>query len=325
MTPSAPDPESTETTPRAVAFVMLKGGFGKTPLARELADRLAKRDHRVLLIDTDPEGHLSTSFGYVDRKVSGPDLGDVLVDGRPPAAVIRETDWGFDIVPAHNLERVKSQLNSLSTASDLRMRQELVDPLLGTEYDYVLVDTPGSNNELVTNAVVAARNIILPLRANAQAGSGLRGVMQKLVGPLRRYGMDVDVLAATPTALQNRIDQDTADRRLLQSINTSPTFAAYLMAGIDGADPETGTLPEGVTVDDVADVHVPPYARITEEQWEQIDAGELRLLPELRKDVELDSAFARKVPLSEYNPNNDRLEALDELAAIIERGGVRHD
>ncbi len=316
------DTDSDPGESRAVMLGMFKGGFGKTPLARELAERLANRGHRVLLIDTDPDGHLSLSFGFFDRKVDGPDLGTVLVDEEDPRTIIRETGHGFGIIPAHNLEAVNSRLNSVRGASDERMRINLVDPLLGDEVDFILIDTPGTNTELVTNAAVAAGNVILPLKSNAQAVSGLRGVMLKLIGHLRHYGRDVNVLAATPTVLNQRIDIETQDQNLLKAMNTSDYFASLLLAGLDGADPENGTLPEGVTAADVADAHVPPFARIPEEDWDRVESGDLHLRPQLRENVALDDAYDARVPLSDHDPENELLGPLDQLADIIEHGGI---
>ena len=309
--------------PRAVALQVLKGGFGKSTIAKALSDALARRGNRTLLLDLDPEGHLSTGLGHYERTREGPDYRDVLLGEDPPSSLITDTGFGFDLVPAVNLEGVNRDLGRDEVLrSDEQLKAHFVDPLLGEEYDYVVMDLPGSRNKLTNNALVAAGNVIVPLAPAAEALNGIRQTTTKLIGPLRRY-MDVDVLAVVPNDLQRRIDQRTMDRELLESMNTSERFAAYLEAG-RGADVDSGTLPEGKTVEAVLDAHVPSFARVTESEWERIDSGEMQppAVP-IRHRAAFTRAYRARCPVSEYDPDCDQLPHFEELAEIVERGEIR--
>jgi len=311
--------------PRAVALQVLKGGFGKSAIANTLTDRLAERGNRTLLMDLDPEGHLSTGLGYYERQNDDrPDYRDVVFEGADPQDIIESTEWGFDIVPALNLEAVNRDLSRDEVLrSDEQLKQHFVEPLLGDEYDYIVMDLAGSRNKLTNNAMVASRNIIIPLQPVAEALNGLRQTTTKMVGPLRQY-MDVEILAVVPNRLSQRIDQDTTDRELLESMNTSERFAAYLEAGRNGVDVDAAELPDDRSAEAVIDDHVPEFARITADEWDMIDAGELNppSVP-IRERRAVTRAYRSREPLSEYDPDCDQLQYFDELAEIVENGGIQ--
>lgn len=311
---------------RAVCFPMLKGGFGKSIFANTLAGVLAtRRDHDVLLVDLDPAGHLSTGLGYYTREnEDATDLANVLLDGADIEEIVKHPGHGFDFVPSLNLERVVDELSKDSVlASDLKMKNEFVDPLLGETYDYILFDLPGSRNKLTNNAVVAAPNAILPLMPVPEALNGLRETATKLVAPIRQQLGAFDILATVPNDLSRRVDQNTKDRRLLESMNTDEHFASYLMAGYDGVDPDSGDLPEGTTVEEVLDAHIPPFARVTAADWEAIDSGE-RAAPKvpIRHSAAFGDAYEERQPLTAYDPEHPQLDHFETLAVIVEQGGV---
>lgn len=311
--------------PRAVCLPMLKGGFGKSIFANTLGGVLGDfREYRVLVGDLDPAGHLSTGLGYYQRQNEDAiDLGDVLLDDADPEEIIKHPGYGFDFLPSLNLEEVTEDLSRDSIiASDMKLKQEFVDPLLGEVYDYILFDLPGSRNKLINNAVVAAPNAILPLKPKPEALNGLRETSMKLIGEIRKH-IDFEILAVVPNDLQRRIDQQTKDRWLLESMNTDEHFAAYLMAG-RGGDPNTGELPVGMTVEEVIDAHVPPFARLRAEDWAAIDAGEMTppKVP-IRHAGEFGDAYVERKPVTASAPDCDQLEHFGTLADIIENGGIR--
>ena len=175
-----------------------------------------------------------------------------------------------------------------------RLRKHLVDPLLGDDYEYIVVDCPANRGKLNDNAMYATRNIIIPLKPESGYDSGLSNTIQRLVEDAREY-FELDILAVTPTALNGRIDQDTRDRGLLEQLNSL----------------------------DVADEIVPSYARITDEEWEAIDAGEYDGgLPGIRFRGAIDAAHDAALPVRDYDESCDQLTNYAELARIVEQGGI---
>ncbi len=305
---------------------MLKGGFGKSTFAGSIGGILGDfRGHNVLVVDLDPAGHLSTGLGYYTRQnESATDLADVLLGDAALEEIVKNPGHGFDFVPSLNLERVTDELSKDSVlASDLKMKQELVEEHLGDRYDYMLFDVPGSRNKLTNNAVVAAPNAILPLMPVPEALNGLRETATRLVAPIRGQLGEFEILATVPNDLESRIDHQTSDRKLLEAMNTQESFASLLLAGRDGVDATQGTLSDEYDLEAVLDDHVPPFARIRPDEWAAIDAGEMTPpKPPIRHTADVGKAYEERMPLTAYNPENPQLEYFGEIADIIERGGI---
>jgi len=306
---------------------MLKGGFGKSTFASTLGGILGDhRGHDVLVVDLDPAGHLSTGLGYYTRENdSATDLADVLLGDADVEAIVKNPGHGFDFIPSLNLETVTDELSKDSVlASDLKMKQELVDKHLGERYDYMLFDVPGSRNKLTNNAVVAAPNAILPLMPVPEALNGLRETATRLVAPIRAQLGDFEILATVPNDLSARIDHQTKDRKLLEAMNTQESFASFLLAGRDGVDAQQGTLPEDYDLESVLDDHIPPFARIRADEWAAIDAGETQPpKPPIRHTGAVGDDYEQRQPLTAYDPENPQLEHFGAVADIIERGGIQ--
>ncbi|MFC5134769.1 MULTISPECIES: ParA family protein [Haloferacaceae] len=284
-----------ETEPRAVSVGVLKGGFGKTTTAINTARELAHRNGSALVIDLDDNGHMTRQLGFEDEFTSGVNHTQrVLVDSEEPIQYITNVVDGLDLFPAHTeLESVENELRN-ATMGSARLRKHLVDPLLGDEYDYIVVDCPANRGKLNDNAMYATRNIIIPLKPESGYDSGLSNTIQRLVEEAREY-FELNILAVTPTALNSRIDQDTRDRGLLEQLNSL----------------------------DIADEIIPSYARITHEEWDAIDVGEYEGgLPGIRFRGAIDAAHDAALPVRDYDESCDQLENYAELAQIVEQGGI---
>lgn len=284
-----------ETEPRAVSVGVLKGGFGKTTTAINMARELAHRNGSALVIDLDDNGHMTRQLGFEDEFTSEVNHTQrVLVDSEEPIQYITNVVDGLDLFPAHTeLESVENELRN-ATMGSARLRKHLVDPLLGDEYDYIVVDCPANRGKLNDNAMYATRNIIIPLKPESGYDSGLSNTIQRLVEEAREY-FELNILAVTPTALNSRIDQDTRDRGLLEQLNSL----------------------------DIADDIIPSYARITPEEWDAIDVGEYEGgLPGIRFRGAIDAAHDAALPVRDYDESCDQLENYAELAQIVEQGGI---
>ena len=168
----APRPTD-RASPRILAFANQKGGVGKTTTAINLATALAA-EHRVLLIDLDPQGNASTGLG-IGRGDRGIGTYTLLVDDKPLADLIRPTAIpNLSILPADpdlagaEIELVGLEDRERRLAGALKAGAETL-----AGYDFVFLDCPPSLGLITLNALVAADGVIVPLQTEFFALEGI--------------------------------------------------------------------------------------------------------------------------------------------------------
>jgi chromosome partitioning protein len=163
---------------RRIAFVNEKGGTGKTTLAVHLAAWAAEQQQkRVLLVDLDTQGHAGKSLG-LDVRTLSPNVFHWLTDMTVPlSAVARPTAVpGLSVIPAYKqLQALPSAL--AGTARPLHRLSERVAEVADT-FDVLVLDAPPSLGTAVSNVLVAAREVVLPVALTYLALDGCAEVAQ---------------------------------------------------------------------------------------------------------------------------------------------------
>lgn len=192
---------------RTIAVCNLKGGVAKTTTTVNLAAILAHDlGRRVLVIDADSQAN-STAFLGAPGKTDGETLASILRTSRGErtafsvsfsleAAIRPSAVEGVDLLPA---DTTLMDLD-LSKVADERVWTEALRlglPGLQSRYDYVLIDCPPAFNAASAAALLAAGEVLIPIKLDAFALEGMANLMQQIAN-MRRINPALRVLGVLP-------------------------------------------------------------------------------------------------------------------------------
>lgn len=174
--PNLPKPEQT----RIFAVANQKGGVGKTTSTVNLAAAMALSGLHVLVVDIDPQGNASTALA-IGHPVGTPDVYSVLVEGKPLSAIVQScpTIPGLFVAPA-TVDLAGAEIELVSVVAREYRLARAIDGYIaehktkhGRQIDYVLIDCPPSLGLLTLNALVAAKEVLIPIQCEYYALEGV--------------------------------------------------------------------------------------------------------------------------------------------------------
>ncbi len=175
---------------RTIAVINQKGGVGKTTTACNLAVAMATRGKKVLVIDLDPQAHLTLHFG-AEPSDQRPSIHDVLTADLPIDDATMKIRKGVWLVPSHTaLARAESELVSV-VGRDVLLRDALTES--NGHYDIVLIDCPPSLGVLTINGLSAANEVQIPLQAHFLGLQGMSKLLETVTLVQRRINPDLKV------------------------------------------------------------------------------------------------------------------------------------
>lgn len=201
---------------RTTCILNLKGGVGKTTTVIYMAAILAaKADKRVLLIDADSQCNLSEFF---EADPKGGTLADILRGKSGYDVLIQHTgNEGIDIIPASD-ELMELDLSSIdSKKSDALAIRSLLDKLAAKNlYDYVLIDCPPAFNSAAAAALIAADDVVIPIKLDAFSLRGMANIVQQLKY-MKKINPRLRVAGVLPTMWYNSKQIQDAEAVLKKS------------------------------------------------------------------------------------------------------------
>jgi len=157
---------------KIIAIANQKGGVGKTTTAVNLGCALAEQGLRVLIIDLDPQGNATSSFGL--QELEGESLYDPLLGNAAIADKIFPTRVERVFIVPADLDLAGAEVEIARLDNHLTRLSETLAPLRSDNtFDFVLLDCPPSLGILMTNALAAADELLTPIQCEYFALEGL--------------------------------------------------------------------------------------------------------------------------------------------------------
>lgn len=201
---------------KVIALANQKGGTAKTTSTVNLGIGLANQGKRVLLVDADPQGDLTTALGWTEA-----DNLDVTLTTQMERVIrdepfdchegILHHDEGVDLVPT-NIELSGMEMTLVNAMSrEFTLKNYLSG--LKKEYDYILIDCMPSLGMLTINALAAADSVIIPVQAHYLPLKGMTqlvktiGRVQRQINPI----LKVDGVLLTLADMRTNLARATAE------------------------------------------------------------------------------------------------------------------
>lgn len=159
----------------------MKGGTAKTVTTYNLAYSLAEQEKRVLAIDFDAQGNLTTCFGVEDPAAVRVTIGDLMLKVLEEEVLPAKSEYirqreGVDFIPASMLLSAVDAKLRLEMGTE-KILSRIIDAVKG-DYDYVLIDTCPSLGALTINALSAADEVIVTVNPQLLAMMGLQDFLR---------------------------------------------------------------------------------------------------------------------------------------------------
>lgn len=227
--------------PKVIALANQKGGVTKTTTCANLGIGLARQGKKVLLIDSDPQGDLTTSLGWHDHDSLNMTLAHVMhntihdKDFNPYEPILHHKE-GVDLLPS-GIELSGMEMVLVNAMSrEFVLRDYLAE--IKQDYDYVLIDCMPSLGMITINALAAADSVIVPVQAQYLPAKGMTELMKTVRKIQRQINPSLKIDGVLLTLMDGRtiLAKQTASTLRAQYGNILKIYDAQIPVSVKAAE-----------------------------------------------------------------------------------------
>ena len=187
---------------RIIAIANQKGGVGKTTTAINLSASLASLGKKVLAIDMDPQGNMSSGLGVdkneVEKTVYDLIIGNIGIE----ECIYEEVIENLDVLPS-NIDLSAAEIELIGVDNKEYILRDEVNKVK-EKYDFIIIDCPPALSMLTINAMTTSDSVLVPIQCEYYALEGLSQLIHTIELVQERLNPELEIEGVVFTMYDSR-------------------------------------------------------------------------------------------------------------------------
>ena len=188
---------------KVISIANQKGGVGKTTTAINLAASLAVLEHKVLLIDADPQANSTSGVGFDPRNVKTSIYECIINEVSAKDIILSTSTPNLYLLPSH-IDLVGAEIEMINMPNREKMAKMIIDEIKD-QYEFVIIDCSPSLGLVTINMLTASDSVIIPVQCEYFALEGLGKLLNTIKIVQDRLNPDLNIEGILLTMYDSRL------------------------------------------------------------------------------------------------------------------------